>query len=265
MQVIIRKLKKHFIKDHKKVQIPSNMVNEFTKGFYNDRAAKWHECISYQADVSIRKLSINSYLEKIKRNDFNFGYPDITRRIYEIICELVETENLKIGADVGCETGAYPAIQIAAGIEICNVFEIRDIEVDNEKVIVQRIDLCNNSNLQPKYDLITCISTIEHIGLGRYSDPLDSFGDLKMMDSIRKIMKPGGFAIIVFPCHPDYEGHVVFNAHRLYTPYRIAQLFEGFEIVDIPGVKESELNVGTFGGVPYIQQIRIIRKRKNLN
>jgi SAM-dependent methyltransferase len=260
MQVIIQKLKKHFIKDRKQVQIPSHMMKEFTKGFYHDRAAKWHECITYQADAGIRKLSINSYLEKIERNDFNFGYSDITRRIYEIICELVETENLKVGADVGCETGAYPAIQIGAGIDTCDVFEIRDIEVDNERVHVQIIDLCNNSNLKPKYDLITCISTIEHIGLGRYGDPLDPFGDLKMMNSIRKIMRPGGFVIIVVPCHPDYEGHVVFNAHRLYTPYRIATLFEGFQVLDIPGVKESELNVGTFGGVPYIQQIRVIRK-----
>lgn len=260
MQAIIQKLKKYFNKFRKQAPIPSHIVNEFTKGFYPNRDAKWHEHIMYQACVGIHKLSINSYLEKIERNDFDFGYSDLTQRIYEIVCELIETENLKLGADIGCETGAHPAIQIAAGIEKCDVFEIRDIKVDHKRVNVQLIDLCNDANLEPKYDLITCISTIEHIGLGRYGDPLDPSGDLKMMNAIRKLMKSGGFVVMVFPCHPDYEGHVVFNAHRLYTQYRIAKLFEGFEIVDIPGVKENDLNVGMFGGVPYIQQIRIIRK-----
>jgi hypothetical protein len=89
--------------------------------------------------------------------------------------------------------------------------------VNNNSVNIRLADLTNKMDLMPSYDLITCISTIENIGLGRYGDPLDTIRDLKMMDVIRKLYKPGGFVVIAFPCHLDGEGYLVYNAHRLYA------------------------------------------------
>ena len=68
----------------------------------------------------------------------------------------------------------------------------------------------------------TCLSTIEHIGLGRYGDPIDPWGDVKMARNLARLLRPGGTLLISFPCGP---GCVVFNKHRIYTPFRREALF----------------------------------------
>jgi len=40
-------------------------------------------------------------------------------------------------------------------------------------------------------DSISCMHTIEHIGLGRYGDPIDPDGDLKAIKELIRVVKPG--------------------------------------------------------------------------
>jgi hypothetical protein len=72
-------------------------------------------------------------------------------------------------------------------------------------------DLASAENVQPEFDLITCLSTIEHVGLGRYGDPLDPWGDLKLAENVRRLLRPGGVLLLSFP---QGRGCVVFNKHQ---------------------------------------------------
>jgi SAM-dependent methyltransferase len=68
---------------------------------------------------------------------------------------------------------------------------------------------------------------IEHIGLGRYGDPLDPNGDLKGIAELKRVLKPGGNLIFVTPVG---RPRIQFNAHRIYSYEQIAEYFLGFEI-----------------------------------
>jgi hypothetical protein len=82
--------------------------------------------------------------------------------------------------------------------------------------------------LEPEFDLITCLSTIEHIGLGRYGDPLDPWGDVKIAASLRQLLRPGGIMLLSFPVG---IGSVGFNMHPIYSPPRRGALVGDLRVI----------------------------------
>ena len=61
---------------------------------------------------------------------------------------------------------------------------------------------------EASFDVVVGISSIEHIGLGHYSeDPLDVDGDVKCMDLAYRWLKPGGWAYFDVPYGPEYVVH----------------------------------------------------------
>lgn len=68
---------------------------------------------------------------------------------------------------------------------------------------------------------ISCMHTIEHVGLGRYGDPIDPDGDLKAVKELKRVVKSGGSLLIVTPVGKPV---VEYNAHRVYSPYQIKDM-----------------------------------------
>jgi len=56
---------------------------------------------------------------------------------------------------------------------------------------------------RPLWDMAVSISSVEHAGLGRYGDPIDPDGDLRAMDMIRAMVKPGGYLLLAVPVGAD--------------------------------------------------------------
>lgn len=70
---------------------------------------------------------------------------------------------------------------------------------------------------------LSSICVIEHIGLGRYGDPLDQFGSEKAAKELSRVLAPNGSLYISAPI--DDENRVYFNAHRAFTREYILKLF----------------------------------------
>ena len=88
---------------------------------------------------------------------------------------------------------------------------------------------CIQTNLPSQSaDLVSIISTLEHVGLGRWGDPSDVQGDLRAMKEAGRILRPGGHVVLTIPYgYPT----VVYNLHRIYDRGRFQRLTEGFEVV----------------------------------
>ena len=87
---------------------------------------------------------------------------------------------------------------------------------------------------------LSCMHTIEHIGLGRYGDIIDYNGDLKAINELKRVMKVGGNLLIVVPIG---KPKIVFNAHRIYSYNQIMAYFMGFNLKEFalvldPGYKK---------------------------
>lgn len=84
------------------------------------------------------------------------------------------------------------------------------------------------------FNLITCISTLEHIGVeGRYHVKQDLTGDSKAMKEMLRILKPGGRLLLTVP----YGKYDVLPINRLYNKERIKDLSKGYNLVSSRYVK----------------------------
>lgn len=201
---------------------------EFREGFYPDRPAGWIEHIARPSDTDEVQADIPGMLAALAAGQRDFAYPRHDAQVYDLLEQIIPRYGIKRGADVGCATGSFPAMQLANGVEECTVFEVRQIEAKDDRVKVRIEDLTYAEDVQPEFDLITCLSTIEHIGLGRYGDPIDPWGDVKMATNLRRLLRPGGILLISFPVG---RGTVVFNMHRIYSEHRRRQLFGDLKLV----------------------------------
>ena len=76
-------------------------------------------------------------------------------------------------------------------------------------------------------DLIINCSTVEHLGLGRYGDPLDTDADLDGMQRLRDLLSPSGVMLLTIPVGVDT---VMPKLHRIYGRQRLPRLLAGFSI-----------------------------------
>ncbi|EFO95045.1 hypothetical protein CRE_09462 [Caenorhabditis remanei] len=77
-----------------------------------------------------------------------------------------------------------------------------------------------------QFDFAATFSVLQHVGLGRYGDPLDAKGDLREMHKIRCMLKKGGLLFLGVPYGTD---SIQYNIQRIYGSLRMAMMFYGFE------------------------------------
>jgi SAM-dependent methyltransferase len=200
---------------------------EFRRGFYAHGPAGWIEAMSDESGDVVADVA--GCLAAIEAGQRNFSYPRHDEAVFDLLDSLVPLRGLRRGADIGCLTGCFPAMQLAAGIEQCTVFEIRPVEVNDDRVDVRVQDLTYAETVRPEFDLVTCLSTIEHVGLGRYGDRLDPWGDVKLARNLEQLLRPGGIALLSFPVG---RGCVVFNQHRIYSPRRRSLIFGDLRLIE---------------------------------
>jgi hypothetical protein len=85
---------------------------------------------------------------------------------------------------------------------------------------------------------LSCMHTVEHIGLGRYGDPLDPDGDLKAISELIRVVAPGGNLLFVVPVG---QPHLFFNAHRIYSFEMIMDYFKGMELHDFSLIDDKQV------------------------
>jgi SAM-dependent methyltransferase len=100
---------------------------------------------------------------------------------------------------------------------------------------------------------LSCLHVIEHIGLGRYGDPIDPDGALKGAAELVRVLAPGGRLCVSAPVGRE---RVCFNAHRVFSAESLHEMFaplrlEGFALVDDAGRYRDPAPLEMAGGLAY--------------
>ncbi len=77
---------------------------------------------------------------------------------------------------------------------------------------------------------LSSLCVVEHIGLGRYGDPLDPTGSERAIAELKRVLAPGGDLYISVPL--DDQSRVYFNAHRAFGEADLLALFAPFEVIE---------------------------------
>jgi hypothetical protein len=100
---------------------------------------------------------------------------------------------------------------------------------------------------------LSCLHVVEHIGLGRYGDPVDPEGSRKAMDELGRVIAEGGRLYLSVPVGRE---RICFNAHRVFSPETILVGFFkldliSFSLVDDKGHFWPECTTDQASGLEY--------------
>ncbi len=84
---------------------------------------------------------------------------------------------------------------------------------------------------------LSCLHVAEHIGLGRYGDPLDPLGTVKAAAELSRVLAPGGSLFFALPVG---RPRLCFNAHRVHSPGQIIGMFPGLRLEEFSAVDDEE-------------------------
>lgn len=84
---------------------------------------------------------------------------------------------------------------------------------------------------------LSCLHVLEHVGLGRYGDPINPAGSLLAATELQRVLEPGGTLFLSVPLGRE---RVCFNAHRVFSPGTVSGFFQelqlkAFSLVDDAG------------------------------
>jgi SAM-dependent methyltransferase len=85
-------------------------------------------------------------------------------------------------------------------------------------------------------DSLSCLHVIEHIGLGRYGDPIDPLGSTKAAFELQRVVRPGGGFFLSLPIGRE---RICFNAHRVHAPDSVIRMFGQLRLIDFSFVDDA--------------------------
>ena len=156
----------------------------------------------------------------------------------------------KLHVDVGSRIdfiGFLTAITNVTFIDIRPLMADLD-NFDSRKGSILSMPFENNS-----VHSLSCLHVAEHVGLGRYGDPLDPFGTKKSCRELSRILANGGNLYFSLPVG---RPRLCFNAHRIHAPHQIIGYFAdldlcGFSGIDDDGRFVKDAEIGQFESMNY--------------
>ena len=100
---------------------------------------------------------------------------------------------------------------------------------------------------------LSCLHVLEHVGLGRYGDPINPDGSLLAAAELQRVLKRGGRLFLSVPVGRE---RVCFNAHRVFSPGTVRCFFQelslkAFSLVDDAGRFNEEVPPETAVNLEY--------------
>jgi SAM-dependent methyltransferase len=129
----------------------------------------------------------------------------------------------------------YFCTSLSASIPV-KFFDYRPAPLNLSQLSSDRCDLMHLPFADGSIDSLSCMHTIEHVGLGRYGDKIDPEGDLRAFSELKRVVAPGGNLLIVLPAGAQ---RLCFNAHRIYAYDSVLAQFGGYDLIEAALVTDS--------------------------
>lgn len=140
--------------------------------------------------------------------------------------------------DIG--SSLYFPATVSAFIPV-RFYDLRPPEIELSDLAVGSADLVNLPFDDGSVPSLSCMHTVEHVGLGRYGDALNPDGDLRAAGELQRVTAPGGSLLFVVPVG---KPRIQFNAHRIYSTRHVRDMFAGMELVEFALIADGKDSIG---------------------
>ncbi|MDA1038792.1 MAG: DUF268 domain-containing protein [Planctomycetota bacterium] len=141
-------------------------------------------------------------------------------------------------------------VDISSSLSFCTIasafvptefYDFRPAPVVLPNLTCHSADLTNLHFPDDAIESLSCMHVIEHIGLGRYGDPLDADGDLKALAELVRVLKPSGDLLLAVPVG---KSRVQFNAHRIYDHQTFQGYLGGLTLMEFALIPDGQVPTG---------------------
>lgn len=139
---------------------------------------------------------------------------------------------------VDISSSLYFAAILSAYVKI-EFYDYRPAKIDLDNLTTGKADLLNLHFKDNSISSLSCMHVIEHIGLGRYGDPIDPLADQKAAGELVRVLSINGRLLIVVPVG---KPRICFNAHRIYSFEQVISLFKKLELVSCALIPDADNN-----------------------
>lgn len=129
--------------------------------------------------------------------------------------------------DVG---SSVKTIGIISQLIPVTMIDIRPIELKLSGLSFKKGSITQLPFEDGSIESISSLCVVEHIGLGRYGDPLDQFGSEKAMKELIRVTKSTG--MIYFTVPVESKNRVYFNGYRSFTRQYILNAFNLCDLME---------------------------------
>lgn len=140
--------------------------------------------------------------------------------------ERIVQNNPQVHVDVGSQ---HIFVALLSKILPVTMVDIRPIPLPLNSLNFQKGSILDLPFEDDSILSLSSLCVIEHIGLGRYGDPLDPLGTEKAIAELKRVLAPGGDLYVSVPL--DDDNRVYFNAHRAFKEEYLLELFTPFKVI----------------------------------
>ena len=104
--------------------------------------------------------------------------------------------------------------------------DLRPIEIDHPYISFVQMDLTGQLpiELTEKYESVSCLHAIEHMGLGRYGDRVNAHGHYDALKNLTQLLSQNGRLYISYPI--GKKSRIEYNAHRVISLRESRNMFD---------------------------------------
>jgi hypothetical protein len=195
-------------------------------GFFKD----WVKYSGLEGSEQIKIADTHPCIhDKTKTTDFDahYFYQDIWafRKIYESIVE----HHIDVGSRIDF-------VGFLTVITRVTFIDIRPLMVNLENLYSRKENILSMPFEDNSVASLSCLHVAEHIGLGRYGDPLDPLGTKKACRELTRILAIGGDLYLSLPVG---RPRLRFNAHRIHSPQQIIEYCNGLQLEELSGINDE--------------------------
>lgn len=144
----------------------------------------------------------------------------------------IVSSNATLHVDVGSQIGFVGLLTVLTKVIFIDIrplkTSVENLESRRGSILAMPFEDCTVKSL-------SCLHVAEHIGLGRYGDPLDPQGTKKAAQELSRVLAVDGNLFFAVPLG---KARLCFNAHRIHPSDQILRYSPSLDLIEFSGVDD---------------------------
>lgn len=196
--------------------------------------------IELKRDTNDKEFPIISYIPIVGNGRMSAGNLDRHYFLQDIyMAKKVKSINPDMHYDIGSRLDGFISHLLSYEIPI-TMIDIRPLPQKIDGLLFIQSDATSLANIESNsIHSLSSLHAVEHFGLSRYGDKIDSKASDKAMKEMQRVIAPDGFLFFSVPI--SNRNGIVYNSHRVFKPAYILNQFDKMRLISFAFIRDYEI------------------------